>query len=431
MNFNTLYESLQTRTAQNAGAGLPAFARLLVRLGSPQSKYKIIHVAGTNGKGTVCTLLAHVLTCAGFQTGLFVSPHLIRPTERIQLNGVQISEEDFTTAVQTVLAQEEEPLNFFEILTAAAFVYFAQKNAQYVVLETGLGGQKDPTNICTPVLAMITSVGLDHTHLLGSTLAQIAAEKAGIIKPGVPVLCADTAPEAARVLEQTAITRQAPLTWVKEGFPFYDYAYDFVNGFTVLHTADRQEWNLHLLGGKQTQNACLVYHAARQLGVAEPAIKNAFETVNLPGRFECMLHGHTTFILDGAHNPQAVQNLLDFWHKTPYARQNPTLLCGFMKDKDFAKMLTLLAPHFARVIVTVPPSVRAAAPCVIPQGCNAGYKGRGATADDFGPLLNAANLVFEPDYQKAFALAQKEPVVLCTGSFYLVGAVKCLGPFYS
>lgn len=406
MNFNTWFCELQTRTAEHAGAGLVAFGRLLARLQHPQNHYKIIHVAGTNGKGTVCTLLAHVLTCAGHKTGLFVSPHLISPTERIQLNGQEISEEDFRQAVQTVLDAQEEPLNFFELITAAALVYFAAQQAQYVVLETGLGGRKDPTNICTPVLSVITSVGLDHTHLLGGTLTQIAAEKAGIIKPGVPVLCGDVAPEAARVLEQAVLKNHAPLTWVREGQPFYEYAYDFVNGSTALHTADRCEWELHLIGSKQTQNACLVYQAARQLGVDEQSIKTAFETVQLPGRFERIRHDNTTFILDGAHNPPAVQALVGFWQKTPYALQQSVLLCGFMKDKDFKTMLRTLAPHFARIILTVPPSARA------------------ATQADFGDLLHAPNLIFEPDYHAALTLAQQAPVVLCTGSFYLVGAVK-------
>ena len=397
---------MQTRTAHNAGAGLVAFKALLARLKNPQQNYKIIHVAGTNGKGTVCTLLAHTLMCAGFKTGLFVSPHLVLPTERVQVNGCPIPEEDFRSCVQTVLQAQQEPLNFFELITAAALVYFAKQKVRYVVLETGLGGRKDPTNVCAPVLSIITSVGLDHTHVLGHSLAEIAFEKAGIIKPGVPVLCGDVPTQAATVIEQAVLTNHTTLTWVREGHPFYEYAYDFMSGFTTLHTADREEWNLHLLGSKQTQNACIVYQAARQLGVAENDIKTAFETVQLPGRFERIKKGNTTFILDGAHNPQAVQGLLDFWQKTPYALQQPTLLCGFMKDKDFKKMLTMLAPHFKRVIVTVPLSARA------------------ATKADFGELLNAPNITFEPDYQAAFEQAQQAPVVLCTGSFYLVGAVR-------
>lgn len=406
MNFNEWFCDVQTRTAHHAGAGLVAFSELLARLKSPQNNYKIIHVAGTNGKGTVATLLAHTLTCAEHKTGLFVSPHLISSTERIQVNGQPISEEDFRTCVQTVLQAQQEPLNFFELITAAALVYFAAQKVAYAVLETGLGGRKDPTNVCAPILSIITSIGLDHTQLLGHTLAQIAAEKAGIIKPGVPVLCGDVADEAATVIEQAVLDNHTTLTWVREGQPFYEYAYDFVNGFTTLHTAAREEWDLHLLGSKQTQNACVVYQAARQLGAAESAIKTAFETVCLPGRFERVKKGNTTFVLDGAHNPQAVQTLLNFWQKTPHALQQSTLLCGFMKDKDFKEMLAILAPHFARVIVTVPPSTRA------------------AQAQDFGELLRAPNITFEPDYKAAFALVQNAPVVLCTGSFYLVGAVK-------
>ena len=406
MNFNDWFNELQTRTAQYAAAGLVAFTDLLERLGNPQLTYKMIHVAGTNGKGTVCTLLAHTLTCGGYQTGGFISPHLVSPTERIQVNGHPISQVDFRQTLQTVLAMQEKPLNFFELITAAALVYFAQKQIQYAILETGLGGKKDPTNACAAVLSVITSVGLDHTQILGSTLAEIAAEKAGIIKPGVAVLCADVMPEAARVIEQAVLKNHAPLTWVREGHPFYEYAYDFVNGFTNLHTAEREEWNLHLLGSKQTQNACLVYQAARQLGIKESAVKTAFETVYVPGRFERIKQGNTTFVLDGAHNPQAVEALLKFWQKSPYALQRPTLLCGFMKDKDFKTMLSLLVPHFARIILTVPPS------------------GRGAAREDYGDLLHAPSITFEPDFHAAFALAQKSPVVLCTGSFYLAGAVR-------
>lgn len=405
MNFNSWVSELQARAPQT-GAGLAAFGRLLARLNHPQNSYKIIHVAGTNGKGTVCTLLAHALTCAGYKTGLFVSPHLISPTERIQLNAQAVAEADFKEAVQRVLSAQEEKLNFFELLTAAAFVYFARQKAEYVVLETGLGGRKDPTNVCEPVLSVITSVGLDHTHVLGNTLEQIAAEKAGIIKPGVPVLCADVAPEAAQVIEQTVLKNQAPLTWVREGQPFYEYAYDFVNGFTTLHTADREEWELHLLGGKQTQNACLVYQAAKCLGLPEAAVQTAFETVRLPGRFERIKKGKTSFVLDGAHNPQAMQSLLDFWQKTPYALQQPALLCGFMKDKDFARMLSLLTPHFKHVFLTLPPSARAAG------------------AEDLGSLLALPQVTFEPDYLTALKQVSAETVVLCTGSFYLVGAVR-------
>lgn len=404
MNFDAVFNSLLKRGG--TGAGPEGFRALLARLGNPQEKYRILHVAGTNGKGTVCTLLARTASAAGDKTGLFVSPHLVSPTERIEIDGKLISKQAFCRTVSAVLEAEEEPLNFFEILTAAAFLYFARQGVQTAVLETGLGGRKDPTNVCRPVLTLITSIGLDHTQYLGNTLAQIAHEKAGILKPGISVLCGALAQEAKQVITQAAQDLRAPLRFVQEGEPFREYAYDFVNGQTVLRTQQGGEWLLHALGGRQTQNACLVYQAARQLHWPETAVKKAFEQVTLPGRFELCHVGKTPFILDGAHNPQAIETLLAFWQKTPYP-QDTALLCGFMRDKDYKKMLALLCAHFKTIILTVPPSPR----------------GAGAEAL-LAALPKGARVTVEPDWARALALAEKFPRVLCTGSFYLVGAVR-------
>ena len=379
MNFNAWFNQLQTRTAQNRGAGLLAFKELLARLNNPQNSYKIIHVAGTNGKGTVCMLLARALTCAGKKTGLFISPHLISPTERIQIDGLEIAPDDFKRAAEKVLLQEKEPLNFFEILTAAAFVYFAEKNAQYVVLETGLGGRKDPTNACMPVVSVITSVGLDHTHLLGDNLEKIAFEKAGIIKPGVPVLCGALSPDATRVVEQTAREKNAPLEFVDaENLP----------------------------GNAQKQNIRLVCRSAKMLKISDEVINGALETANLPGRFEIFKCGSKTVILDGAHNPPAMENLLAFWKTTPFAQRRAAVLCAFMKDKDYVQMLHLLGTHFQTGIVTAVSSPRAARERQMFARLPAGWN-------------------FVPDVEIALAQAKQDAdVVLCTVSFYLVGAVR-------
>lgn len=406
MSFDIVFNYILKRSGIGCGAGPEGFRALLERLGNPQNQYKIVHVAGTNGKGSVCTLLSHALTCAGYKTGLFVSPHLVSPTERIQLNGHAISKRNFSQSVLDVFQEEEEELNFFEILTAAALLYFARQKVQYAVLETGLGGRKDPTNVCTPVLSIITSIGLDHMQFLGSSLAQIAREKAGIIKPGISVISGTVNPVAREVIRKTAKAQQAPLEFVGEGNPFYEYAYDFVNNQTVLHTREHTEWILHALGRRQTINACVVYQAARVLNIPEQALQKAFETVSLPGRFEVAQCGKNTFILDGAHNPQAVELLMEFWQKTPFSHDT-VLLCGFMKDKDYKKMLSLLAPHFERIILTVPPS------------------SRGAGEEELHAALpKKANVTFEADWKKALLLAKKSPRILCTGSFYLVGAVR-------
>ena len=379
MNFNTWFNELQTRTAKNSGAGLVAFKALLERLGHPQSRYQIIHVAGTNGKGTVCTLLAHVLACAGAKTGLFISPHLISPTERMQINGTEITTDDFRRVVETVLSCAKEPLNLFEILTAAAFVYFAEQNVQFVVLETGLGGRKDPTNVCVPVLSIITSIGLDHTRLLGNTLEQIAAEKAGIIKPGVPVLAGGVSSAAKHIIAITAQEKQARLTWINTG---------------------------ELPGQAYEQNVRLVSHAAEKLGIDERVLRGALETVKLPGRFEVFRHGGKTIILDGAHNPQAIENLLSFWCHTPFATQPAAVLCGFMQDKDYPRMIASLSAYFKKGIVTSPPSLRA------------------ADREHLAPLLPSGWKFTIPVWEAFVAAQQQADVILVTGSFYLVGAVR-------
>lgn len=381
MNFDTWFSELQTRTAQNPGAGLAAFGRLLDRLDHPQINYKIIHVAGTNGKGTVCTLLARVLTCAGEKTGLFISPHLISPTERIQLNGAEITPADFVDAVKKVQAQEKEPLNFFELITASALVYFRGKKASYVVLETGLGGRKDPTNVCMPVLSIITSIGLDHTQFLGDTLEKIAAEKAGIIKPGVPVLCGELPPTAVPVVQAAAREKNAPLEYVRVK---------------------------KLTGHAQEQNVQLVQRAAHFLKVDDAVVKQALETVQIPGRFEIFRRGSKTIILDGAHNPPAMENLLAIWRKTEFANQRAAVLCAFMQDKDYPQMLAMLSARFKTGVVTAVPSPRAAGETEVKPFLPAGWK-------------------FIPGVPAALSRVREEAdVVLCTGSFYLVGAIRQL-----
>ncbi len=406
MSFDIVFNYILKRTGVDYGAGPEGFARLLGRLGNPQEKFKIVHVAGTNGKGSVSTLIAKTLESAGYETGLFVSPHLVSPVERIQINGKPISKPSFSQAVVDVFQEEEDELNFFEVLTAAALVYFARKKVDYAVLETGLGGRKDPTNVCTAALSVITAIGLDHTQYLGSSLAQIAREKAGIIKPGVPVISGTVNPTVREIIAKTAKAKNAPLTFVGLGEPFWESFLDFKTGRTLLRAPDGEEWPLHALGARQTLNACVVYHAAKALGLPARALKKAFEQVELPGRFEIFEHEKNTLILDGAHNPQAVELLMDFWRKTPFS-EDAALLCGFMKDKDYKKMLSLLRPYFKTVIVTVPPSPR------------------GAEEEEIRDALpKNARIVFEPDWKKALALAFAHGKTLCTGSFYLVGAVR-------
>lgn len=381
MNFNHWFNNLQTRTVSNPGAGLVAFRALLEQLGNPQTKYKVIHVAGTNGKGTVCTLLAHTLSASGAKTGLFISPHLVSATERIQIDGEEIAPAEFISVVEKVLSAAKEPMNLFEVLTAAALVFFAEKQVQYAVLETGLGGRKDPTNICMPVLSIITSVGLDHTHLLGDTLAKIAAEKAGIIKPGVPVLCGELPSQALRVVEKAAREKNAPLQIA----PINNSA-----------------------GNARLQNIKLVSYAAGFLGISEGTVCRIAQTVQVPGRFEVFSYGNKTVILDGAHNPAAMENLLAFWQTTPFKNQRASVLCAFMRDKDYPALLAQLGTQFPVGVVTQVASLRAAGEAEIAPYLPPGWE----FVRDPSCALNRA--------------WQQADTVLCTGSFYLVGQVYAL-----
>ena len=446
--LGSFFQQLQQRTGPGFGVGLEEFARLLKRLGNPQNQYCVIHVAGTNGKGSVCHLCAEVLQAAGWRTGLFISPHLFSVQERISVDGQLISRSSFVRLCQKVLAEQKKPLNFFEIITAAAFLYFAEQKVQYVVLETGLGGRKDPTNVCRPAVCIITSIGLDHCALLGSTLKQIAYEKAGIIKAGVPVFCPPLAAPAWAEIRRCASAAQAPLQQVKMGQPFLLQKIDWARGRLILRKG-KTLWPLHILGEKQTQNACLVYQACRFLGVGEKALKKAFARVGVPCRFEVVQIGKKRIIFDGAHNPQAAETFARFFKRSPWV-ENAALVCGFMKDKDYPQMIKKLAPHFAALYLTRPRAERAAAP----QQIEAVLFGTGRRKKPRGRGLKQADLTAANSAQrkKSFLLAaasakSKNPAageVLCfasavralaaacaaydtvavTGSFYLAGYLR-------
>jgi len=406
MTFKFFCTKLMKRTGPAYGAGPTGFKRLMKRLGNPQDAYKIIHVAGTNGKGSICYLCAEILQAAGYKTGLFISPHLHSPVERIQINGLPITNRDFIDLCQRVLDAEIEKLNFFEILTAAAFLYFAEKKVQWVVAETGLGGRKDPTNICKPTACVISSIGLDHCRILGNTLTKIAHEKAGIIKCGVPVFCPTLPQEVSRVIRQKARRVKAPLTVVKEEEPFQLVRIDWKNQNMILRKG-KSTWPLHLLGEKQVQNACVVYQLCRLLKIPNQTIKKGFANVQVPGRFEITTIKKKTIILDGAHNPQAVENLLKFLRKSPYAT-SLAVVCGFMKDKNYPAMLQAFAKYASKLYLTVLDERRTAnltqLKIAMPVDVQAGY-------------FNS------PEVALKHAL-EEHSTVLVSGSFYLVSQLR-------
>lgn len=350
--------------------GLDAVTALLDALGRPERRFTSVHVAGTNGKGSTCAFLDSIFRQAGLHTGLYTSPHLVSPVERLKLNGQSISEAAFAQVVTQVQAVVESLLEggrlaarptFFEHLTAAAFTWFADQKAELVVAEVGLGGRLDATNVLRPVASVITNIGEDHREWLGPTLAHIAREKAGIIKPGVPVYLADTQPEEARrVLAQAALAQQVEPCWVSplETVRLEATGRPCVRFDARIPSLAGKPCRLGLRGGHQTQNAALAAIVAqdelRRRGVLEAdigrAILTGLEATTWPGRLQ-WLETLPPVVLDGAHNPQGAQALARFLETIGGWRPR-TAVFATMRDKPAADLLSPLASHLDRVILT-------------------------------------------------------------------------------
>jgi len=344
-------------------------------LGNPHKKYPIIHIAGTKGKGSVAAMCASVLQTAGYKVGLYTSPHLSDYAERFQINNRPIQHDQLVTLVDEIkpYLQGDTSLTTFEISTALAFLYFARQGATAVVAEVGLGGRLDATNIVKPVVSVITSISYDHTSVLGETLGDIAAEKAGIIKSGIPVVVAPQRDEALKVIEEIAADRGATLYYVGREYHFAPGKRTLDRQeFLVWTHAERALWQAYqkpntpwkwepirlmipLLGDHQMENAATAYAAlqiARKNGipVGEQAIKDGLLNVVWPGRFE-ILQSEPPLIVDCAHNRDSAaklrQTLDDYYPDRPVL-----LVFGVSEDKDVAGMLGELAPRVESIITT-------------------------------------------------------------------------------
>jgi dihydrofolate synthase/folylpolyglutamate synthase len=344
--------------------------RVLARLGDPQRRYPSVHIAGTKGKGSVAATCASVLQTAGLRTGLYTSPHLHTFRERIQVDGQLIPPDVLISLVQECrpIFDTEPELTTFEAITALAFTYFAQCQVDYAVLEVGLGGRLDATNVITPQVSIITSLSFDHTYLLGDTLAEIAREKAGIIKPGVPTVCAPQQAEALSVIQQICTERESPLTLVGRDWTWQLPAPSGTKDHPV--GLEGQSFELHctreasplegphtisLLGRHQVNNAVAAIAALdllRRGGTAlQPHhIRQGLAAVRWPGRFE-ILRRDPPLVVDCAHNGDSAAKLvaaLDEW----FPGQPWTLILGASSDKDVIGMLRALAPRTNRLLAT-------------------------------------------------------------------------------
>ncbi len=323
MTFSESLDWLYSTQQFGIKLGLENTARLLEAVGNPHERLRFIHVAGTNGKGSVCAMLDSVLRADGRRVGLYTSPHLIKFQERIRIDGDWIEEADVAEGLTRLREAAEgwpHAPTFFELATVLAILRFADAAVEVVVLETGMGGRLDSTNIVNPLVSVITPIAMDHSRWLGGTLAEIAGEKAGIIKPGVPVVSAGQEPEAERVIREQSERVGADVK--------------FVSGEVAA------DWIVGLAGSHQRRNAALALAALRSAGLAVDgaAARRGISEVRWPGRFQRI----GDVVLDGAHNLQGARQLVETW-RAEYGDARPTVIFGALDDKDHGEMLAELA----------------------------------------------------------------------------------------
>lgn len=394
--------------------GLDRIRRLLGRLGNPQERLKFVHIAGSNGKGSTAAMISSILTAAGRKTGLYTSPHLWRFHERFQVDGAPISGEDLADAAARVLEAAEDETEF-ELMTAIGMVWFLRSGCEIVVLETGLGGRLDSTNIIpAPEAAVITHIGLEHTQLLGDTAEKIAAEKAGIIKPGCDVVLYRQDREVIKTVEDTCrrtgnrlwLTDPKALEVISAGPEGQEFVYRGTGPFRIS-----------LLGEYQLYNAMSALETAAVLrmrgwDIPETAVAEGLSRARWPGRME-LVRRAPDVILDGGHNPQCMEALGRALREL-YPGKRPIFLTGVLADKDYPAMMGEILP-LAKEFYTITPDSERAMSAADLAAC---LEVRGGRAVPCGSVREGID--------RALAAAGPQDVVCATGSLYMIGEVRHL-----
>jgi dihydrofolate synthase/folylpolyglutamate synthase len=398
--------------------GLTQVERILKAIGDPHRDVQAIHVGGTNGKGSTAAMIASILQKEGYRVGLYTSPHLIRFTERIKVNGKEIEKEEVAALSGWMRERIEEadipsPFTFFDFTTAMAFYYFNQKMVDLAILEVGLGGRLDSTNVVDPLLSIITNISKDHEAYLGNSILKIAKEKAGIIKKGRPLITAATQPQVLRLFSKICREKGSPYFRVGKEFRYVSTE----DGGFHYEGLQRKLWGLHLnlRGSHQIINATTALgalEALEDLGyrVSIDAMVAGLKEVDWPGRLE-MVVSSPQVILDGAHNPAGARVLKEFLEKE-FQYQHLILLIGVMKDKDIESILHLLTPLADHIILTKPNNDRAAAPATLKKAL--GKDGKRAEIIE--------NL--EEAIERGLSITGQEDLLCITGSLYTVGEAR-------
>jgi dihydrofolate synthase / folylpolyglutamate synthase len=414
-SYDRCLETLYSLRRYGIILGLDVIQNILGKLGNPQNKFKTIHVAGTNGKGSVASTLSTILIHAGFRVGLYTSPHLVRFNERICINNHPVSDENIVTAYEAVKAVHigsREP-TFFEFSTAMAFYEFGRHDVDWAVVETGMGGRLDATNVITPDLVIITNISLEHKLYLGNTISDITREKGGIIKNGIPVVTGVTQKHAVSVLKSIAESQSAPFFCFKNTFRVRKNSDATFNYYGIDHV-----WrHLHtgLIGGHQVDNAALILAACELLNknglnLTLSNIKYGLEKNRWPGRLE-IVSTTPLILLDGAHNFIAARYLAKYLSEN-LSQRNITLIIGILDDKPYKAMLKDLLPVCRKAIFARPKIDRALAPEKL-----------FAVA---GKMMSDIRII--PDVDKAILHAVEnasaDDAICIAGSLYVVGEAK-------
>lgn len=415
MDYKEALEYIDGVSWLGSKPGLSRITELLERLDRPQDALKFIHIAGTNGKGSCAAMLSSVLKVCGYKTGLFISPYLFRFNERMQINGRQIGDEalaDIVSQVKPVADAMEDHPTEFELMTAAALLWFRQENCDIVVLEAGLGGRFDATNaIAVPEAAVIMNIGLDHTQVLGDTLEQIAGEKAGIIKPGCDCVLYQQGEGVTEVIRQACAEQGAKLHIAD----FSQIHSEFDSLYGQSFTYKGEAYALPLLGRHQLKNAAVALETVEVLRakgwkLEQSDVEHGIYAVTWPGRFE-IVHDQPIFVVDGGHNPQCAQTVAENL-ESYFPGRDRILLVGMLADKDCSGTLDILAPAASSFICLTPESPRA------------------LPAEDLAKLLKKYRKPIHvcPDIREAVGLALdmagSTGVICAVGSLYSVGAIR-------
>jgi len=430
MNYQQTIDYLFSRLPMFSRIGAAAYktdltntAKLCAFLGNPQTKFKSIHVAGTNGKGSVSHMLAAILQVAGYKTGLYTSPHLKDFRERIKVNGEMVNESFVTTFTEKIksLIEEIEP-SFFEITVAMAFDHFMQEQVDVAVIEVGLGGRLDSTNIITPELSIITNIGWDHMNMLGDSLEKIAFEKAGIIKPGVPIVIGEMQSRTQPVFEQRAKEKGSPLFIAAQKRQVTDWnweKHELAVEVSNEHKTDHRVYHLDLPGIYQTKNLLTVLEACSQLQqqgwkidneITQQGLRQVKKLTGLHGRWE-IIHQSPMVVLDVAHNEDGIQELIQQAELMEHRQLH--IIIGMVKDKEVEKILSLL-PKNARYYFTKAQIPRAMSEDELTVKATIAEL-RGSTYSEVNNALRDALLH-----------AHRDDLIIVCGSVFLVGEINML-----